>query len=225
LTSHVRASPLSSSVLRSCPRGRDSGELLDLSWQRAPGGSGWLLRRDFSTGQRRLGRFRWGLLPHWTDDPGPREARCLIADDRIERVPYARALLARRRGLVLVGAYAEWQVDDFGLKQPYSVSRADGGMFALAAVWEKLPFGRGGSGCFALLTVAANAALAPLHPRMPAVIAEPDWAGWLGENQVNPSLLLRPAEPSGWQVMRIHRAEVAVPAARGRLVRVPEVVA
>ena len=158
-------------MLRSCRGVRDTGGLADLSWQRAPGGAAWLLRRDVAAGQRRISRFRWGLLPHWTDDPGPRETTCLIADDRIERVPYVRALMARRRGLVLVGAYVEWQVDDFGLKQPYSVSRADGAMFALAALWENLPFGRGGNGCFALVTVTANAALAALHPRMPAVIA------------------------------------------------------
>jgi putative SOS response-associated peptidase YedK len=214
-------------VLRSCRGARDAGGRADLSWQRAPGGSAWLLRRDFTAGQRRIGRFRWGLLQHWTDDPGPREATCLIADDRVDRVPYARALLARRRGLVLVGAYVEWQVDDFGLKQPYSVSREDGGMFALAAVWEKLPFGRGGNGCFALLTVTANAALAPLHPRMPAVIAEGDWAGWLGESLAAPSDYLRPAENTGWQVQRIRRAEVAVPPVRGRVARpmkLPEVV-
>src|SRR5215831_11752643 len=48
---------------------------------------------------------------------------------------------------------------------------------------------------FAIITMTANALLAPLHARMPAVIPPDCWGDWLGENSVPESevkTLLRP---------------------------------
>jgi putative SOS response-associated peptidase YedK len=48
---------------------------------------------------------------------------------------------------------------------------------------------------FAIITTNANALLAPLHDRMPAVIPPNRWDDWLGENSLTESAvktLLRP---------------------------------
>jgi putative SOS response-associated peptidase YedK len=48
-----------------------------------------------------------------------------------------------------------------------------------------------------IVTVAANAAIAPVHDRMPAVLAESDWPKWLGESPATYEELkamLRPCE-------------------------------
>jgi putative SOS response-associated peptidase YedK len=43
------------------------------------------------------------------------------------------------------------------------------------------------------VTTDANEKLRPLHDRMPVVVEEADWPVWLGEQEGNPSALLRPA--------------------------------
>ncbi len=45
----------------------------------------------------------------------------------------------------------------------------------------------------AIVTCAANAMLAPIHDRMPVMIAPPDFALWLGEAGPGASRLMRPA--------------------------------
>jgi putative SOS response-associated peptidase YedK len=63
---------------------------------------------------------------------------------------------------------------------------------ALAGIWDRW---RGPGGevirSFAI-TTTANQLLAPIHNRMPVIIAEADWAAWLGETEADPVTLLHP---------------------------------
>jgi len=55
---------------------------------------------------------------------------------------------------------------------------------------------------FAIITTTANALLAPLHDRMPAVIPPDGWDDWLGENSMNGSVaktLLWPYPDQPWR--------------------------
>jgi putative SOS response-associated peptidase YedK len=65
---------------------------------------------------------------------------------------------------------------------------------AFAGLWEGW---RGPDGevlrSFVIITTAANATLHPLHARMPVVLEDADWAGWLGEAPADALALLRPA--------------------------------
>ena len=40
-----------------------------------------------------------------------------------------------------------------------------------------------------IITTEANAAIAPIHPRMPVILAETDWGKWLGEDAAGPQAL------------------------------------
>jgi len=88
-----------------------------------------------------------------------------------------------------------------GAKQPYTVARADGAPLALAGLWEgwRSPDGEIVRS-FAIIVTAANAALAPIHDRMPVILEEASWPAWLGETEDDPRALLRPA---GDDVLRI----------------------
>src|SRR5262249_27495288 len=81
---------------------------------------------------------------------------------------------------------------------------------ALACIWErwKQPHDVALE-TFAVVTVAANALIAPVHHRMPAVIAEADWPKWLGEvpaTYEELQELLRPCEDSMNMTPVIRRA-------------------
>ena len=84
--------------------------------------------------------------------------------------------------------------------------RRDGQPFWLGGLWERW-LGADGSefdSC-CLLTTAANALVAPVHPRMPVVIADHQAEAWLMA-QDGPALralqpLLAPWDPAAWQLI------------------------
>jgi putative SOS response-associated peptidase YedK len=96
---------------------------------------------------------------------------------------------------------------------PYVIRRRAGGLIALAGVWQDWRRGDETIPTCAIVTCAANATLAPIHERMPVVIAPDDFALWLGEAGRGAARLMAPA-PDGMMV-----AEPADAATRAALTR------
>src|ERR1035437_1670986 len=73
-------------------------------------------------------------------------------------------------------------------------ARRDGAPLAFAGLWDGW---RGPDGTvlrtFAIITTPANATMARVHDRMPAILEPGDWPAWLGEAEADPATLLRPA--------------------------------
>lgn len=148
-------------------------------------------------GARHFVLVRWGLVPGWVKDP----ARfTLLINARAETAaekPSFRAAMRHRRCLVPASGYYEWRRDPDGGKQPFFIRPRGGGLIGLAGLWEEWCDADGGViDTGALLTVPANAALAPIHDRMPVVIAPGDFDLWLDVAGARPDEiagLLRPA--------------------------------
>ena len=145
-------------------------------------------------GNRILTLMRWGLIPSWAKDLkigySTFNAR---AESLAARAAFRGAWQAGRRCLVLADGYYEWRDAD---KQPFAVALANRGPMTFAGLWDawRSPAGETIKS-FAIITTRANALLAPLHDRMPAVIAPDRWGDWLGENPIAASeleSLLRP---------------------------------
>lgn len=145
-------------------------------------------------GSRILSLMRWGLIPSWAKDLkigySTFNAR---AESLAARAAFRGAWQAGRRCLVLADGYYEWRDAD---KQPFAVALANRGPMTFAGLWDawRSPAGETIKS-FAIITTRANALLAPLHDRMPAVIAPDRWGDWLGENPIAASeleSLLRP---------------------------------
>jgi putative SOS response-associated peptidase YedK len=143
---------------------------------------------------RILTLMRWGLIPSWAKDLkigySTFNAR---AESIATRAAFRGAWQAGRRCLVLADGYYEWRDAD---KQPFAVALANRGPMTLAGLWDawRSPVGETIKS-FAIITTTANALLAPLHDRMPVVIAPDRWNDWLGENSIPASelhALLRP---------------------------------
>jgi putative SOS response-associated peptidase YedK len=142
----------------------------------APGQPVPLVRAE--EGARVLAAPRWGLVPPWADEPGsgrrPINARAETAADS----PLFRAALAQRRGLVPADGFYEWQHAGRSAR-PFAVRPRDGGLLAFAAVFERWRRQGEELETCAILTVPAAGAVAPLHDRMPLVIAPADYTRWL----------------------------------------------
>jgi putative SOS response-associated peptidase YedK len=116
--------------------------------------------------------------------------------------PSFRAAFKRRRCLVPSSGFYEWKQVEKG-KEPVFILPADDGIFGLAGLWETWTGPDGGElqSC-TILTTEANELMAPIHNRMPVILAEEDWAEWLGSGSEDPPAklsklphLLRPFDP------------------------------
>lgn len=140
---------------------------------------------------RRLRPMRWGFIPGWYKDPadGP-----LLINARAESVaekPAFREAARQRRCLVPVSGFYEWHRTE-AAKLPWYFHRADGSLLALAGIWQD--WGPDRFSTFAIVTTSANALMAPVHHRMPAVIEAKDWGLWLGEEGHGAARLMHPPE-------------------------------
>jgi SOS response associated peptidase (SRAP) len=101
------------------------------------------------------------------------------------------------------------------------VARADGAPLAVAGLWDEPDEG---AAAYAVITCAANAALAPIHDRMPVVLAPEAWPVWLARQAVPLEAalaLLRPCPPEWLRVEPLGPVRAA--AARPRPARAARV--
>jgi len=113
--------------------------------------------------------------------------------------PAFRSAWKSRRCLVPANGFYEWQRRN-GRKQPWYVRMRSGKPFAIAGLWERRedPGGDPLETC-TLITTGPNDLLAPIHDRMPVILAPADFDRWLFSPPTEASslrALLRPC-PAG----------------------------
>jgi putative SOS response-associated peptidase YedK len=191
---------------------------LQPTWNMAPTRDAPVVRLHPETRQRHLDLLRWGLVPHWARDPKATRQPINARAETLATSPMFRDALARRRCLVPADAFYEWQATEAAAptdqsatkrsakpaaKLPWAIARADGAPLVFAGLWEGW---RGADGTvlrtFTIVTTQANAALRPLHERMPVILEDASWPLWLGEREGEAAELLRPsaAELRVWRV-------------------------
>lgn len=191
---------------------------LQPTWNMAPTRDAPVVRLHPATRQRHLDLLRWGLVPHWAHDPKATRQPINARAETLATSPMFRDALARRRCLVPADAFYEWQATEAAApadqpaaktrakaqaKLPWAIARADGAPLVFAGLWEGF---RGADGMvlrtFTIVTTQANAALLPLHARMPVILEATSWPLWLGETDGEAADLLRPsvAELRVWRV-------------------------
>jgi putative SOS response-associated peptidase YedK len=130
-------------------------------------------------GQPEAQMLRWGLVPSWsTAIDGP-----LMINARMETVatkPAYRRLIPRaeRRALQLADGYFEWlKPEKRGEPRQPFFFQVDGGVpFAFAALWTPAKLDERWLHSITLLTCdsAPNRIAAPIHDRMPVILADRD---------------------------------------------------
>ncbi len=151
------------------------------NWNAAPTEDLPVVRFDAKAGERSLDMMRWGLVPYWSTDLKIGFSTINAKAESIDSKPAFREAFRRRRCLVPIDSFYEWQKRD-GDKQPYAVATADKRLMALAGLWEnwRSPTGEW-LRSFAIVTTVANDLVATLHDRMPVILDPPAWPFWLGE--------------------------------------------
>jgi putative SOS response-associated peptidase YedK len=148
---------------------------------------------------RELKLFRWGLVPFWAKDASIGARIINARSESVAEKPAFRTPFKNRRCLVPADGFYEWKRSG-RLKQPYFFHMADGRVFAFAGLWDHWvgPDDRTIESV-TLLTAEANELVAPVHERMPVILAEQDYDLWLDTTVKKPELLkpLLRAYPAG----------------------------
>ena len=162
-------------------------------------------------GERALGLLRWGLVPHSATDS---KGGANLINARAETVavrPLFRAALLRRRCLIPMAGYYEWQKTPAG-KVPHYVHLLNAEQFAVAGLYEYWP-GREGKEpveSFTIITTGANEITAGIHDRMPAILCEEAHAQWLDPENERTADLQKLLAPFPSEEMRAYPVRTLV---------------
>lgn len=131
-------------------------------------------------GVLRLHALRWGLVPFWAKDATLGRRLINARLDSLAGKPAFREAFTRRRCLIPASGFYEWGVDAAGKKQPFFIRPRGEPLLAIAGLWERwrAPSGEPLETCV-IVTTEANALLAPIHDRMPVLLARAAQDVWL----------------------------------------------
>ena len=146
--------------------------------------------------QRRAARARWGLVNSWAHD-NSRAAACINAKaETIDTRGAFREAFTQRRCVVPADGFYEW-IGPKSARLPIRFHRKGGGLLLFAGLYESwFPEKNLPQMTFTIITCAPNAAIAPIHNRMPVVLDEratDDWMNPLERDLLSLKRLLVPA--------------------------------
>ena len=84
-----------------------------------------VIRENHNTGMRSMDLIKWGLIPHWCQDPKGGRKPINAKAESVSKLPMFREAYALRRCIVPVDGFFEWRAVK-GAKQPYAIALRDG---------------------------------------------------------------------------------------------------
>jgi putative SOS response-associated peptidase YedK len=147
-------------------------------------------------GEREPGRLRWGLIPGKADpDDFSRNLINARAETIAKAAPFKDAF-HERRCLVVADGFFEWKATETG-KHPVWITRPERELFAFAGIWasSRREDGSAVHSC-AIITCEPSKVVAPIHDRMPVILAGEAEEVWLDRDREADDLLavLQPSE-------------------------------
>jgi putative SOS response-associated peptidase YedK len=161
-------------------------------------------------GKRQFALVRWGLVPAWVKDP---KAFSLVINARGESLnakPAFRSAMRYRRCLFPADGFYEWRREG-ERRTPYYVRPKAGGPMAFAGLWENWmgPNGEEMESA-AIVTTRANRVLAPIHDRMPVVVAPDAFDFWLDTRKADAETAAALVAPAPEGVLDLYEVSPAV---------------
>lgn len=166
-----------------------------------------VVRLNDESGHREFAPMRWGLVPFWAKEPRIAYNTINAKAENLATSPAFREALKRRRCLIPLDGFYEWQPLGANLKQPFAVALKSRELFAVAGLWDRWKNKATGEPLetFTLITTDPNPLMEPFHNRMPVIVKPQDYERWLApaEPARLPVDLLRPypeEEMAAWKV-------------------------
>jgi len=128
-----------------------------------------------SLGHRKLGKMRWGFIPHWyksiTDGPLLFNARA----ETLAEKPAFRDASRKRRCLIPADGFYEWQKLEGSNSRPVYVKRSDRQQMIFAGIWQYWGSRENRIPTCTILTVPASEQITEIHHRMPLLLEPKEW--------------------------------------------------
>ncbi|MBX3613625.1 MAG: SOS response-associated peptidase [Burkholderiaceae bacterium] len=121
--------------------------------------------------------MRWGLVPHWARDASIGARLVNARGETVAEKPAFRQALRRSRCLIPANGFYEWRAPaagSRGRKQPFYIHARDGGLIAMAGLFERWQGPEGPLATCCIVTTAANPLMSAIHDRMPVLLDRPD---------------------------------------------------
>jgi putative SOS response-associated peptidase YedK len=130
-------------------------------------------------GEREPGVLRWGLIPHHVDPDTFDRTLINARAETVAEAPAFRDAFLGNRCLIVADGFYEWRAEETG-KKPVWITRPSREPFAFAGVWAEARRRDGSSvhSC-AIVTCAPGQVVAPIHDRMPVILAREGESEWL----------------------------------------------
>ncbi len=165
--------------------------------------------------RRAIVRYRWGLVPPWSDDPRIASRTFNARAETVAASPMFRDAFRKRRCLVPVDGFYEWLRTGRD-RTPMAIYDPNGLPLALAGLWTGRQDPESGewSRTFTVVTTRPNGFMARIHDRMPAIIGPDQWSLWLDPSPRDPGELLALLEPREDLALRAHEVRPLVNSVR-----------
>jgi len=139
---------------------------------------------------REMVMARWGLIPHWSREAKTKYSTINARIETVAEKPTYRTSFKHRRSLIPADGFYEWKVVD-GRKVPHHIRMRDGGLFALAGLWDSWEGESERLESCSIIVMPANEVMKPLHERMPAIIAPKDYGQWTDPSVTDKTEIMR----------------------------------
>jgi putative SOS response-associated peptidase YedK len=168
----------------------------------APSQEACAIRTLESSRDRSAAFLRWGLIPRWAKEPKIGYRMINARAESVAEKPAFRAAFRHRRCLIPADGFYEWRRDG-RTRQPFHLTRQDGGLFAFAGLWEQWRDPDAGIiESFSIVTTRANDLLAPIHNRMPVILPPDAYPIWIDPGARDPGVLEGLLTPFPSQAMK-----------------------
>ena len=115
-------------------------------------------------------------------------------EETLRERPAFRSLVESHRCLIPAEGFYEWRKADGRRPQPFDLALKEPGLFAFAGLWAARKDEQTGDwlrSC-TIITCPANELVAPVHDRMPVILAPDDYERWIDSGQDQGHELLKP---------------------------------
>ena len=134
---------------------------------------------DTSDGALEALTMRWGLIPGWWSQPTLPTSTINARSEEAAGKPMWRNAVRNTRCLVPALGWYEWKPTPEG-KVPYFIHLPQMAGLCFAGLWSEWRNPEGETQrTFAILTRAASPTMQAVHIRMPVVLPQTAWNGWL----------------------------------------------
>ena len=136
--------------------------------------------------------LRWGLVPFWANDPSVGSRLINARSETVMEKPAFRQAFRSRRCAIPASGFYEW-TGEAKYRVPHAITVEGRPIVAFAGLWESWKDAAGKPlETYTILTTPANAFVAPMHDRMPAILADGDVDTWLAGSVEDAWKAIRP---------------------------------